>query len=85
MSRTRGTDAIRRVGATGLRHAWSEYLDRAAHGHEEIVITRYGKPIAMLVPYRGSDQAEIFGCLAGTVTIRGDVVEGTDVNWNADR
>ena len=48
--------AIASVGAYDAKTRLSELLDRVASG-EQIVITRHGRPIARLVPERGSDLA----------------------------
>jgi prevent-host-death family protein len=40
---------MRMVGSSQARVEFSSLLDAAAHG-EEIVLTRYGVPIAMLIP-----------------------------------
>lgn len=71
--------------ASELKNGWHEYLDRVSRGREEIVVTRYGKPIAQLSPYRDADQeVGIFGCLEGTVTVHGDIVAPTGEEWEAD-
>lgn len=49
----------------------------------EVVVTRYGKPVARLVPYAETASA-VFGHLAGTVLEHGDLVSPTDETWEAD-
>jgi prevent-host-death family protein len=61
-----------------------ELMDRVAEGHEEIVITKRGKPIAKLVPEEDKPWAPLFGRSAGTVEILGDIVAPLDVKWEAD-
>jgi prevent-host-death family protein len=39
------------MGVREAKDQWYAMLKRVANG-EEIVITRYGKPIAMVVPYK---------------------------------
>jgi len=74
-----------RVSASDLKNAWHEYLDRVARGREEVVVTRYGQPVARLLPYEGpSASPGIFGCLAGSVTVHGDIIRPTGVSWDAD-
>lgn len=73
------------VSSSELKNAWHRYLDRVDQAHEEIVVTRYGKPVAKLVPYHGEEDEEgIFGCLEGTVTVHGDIVAPTGETWEAD-
>ncbi len=73
------------VSASDLKNAWHEYLDQVGQGHQEIVVTRYGRPVAKLIPYDGLESEQrIFGCLAGTVTIHGDIVAPLGEAWEAD-
>ena len=75
------------VAASEVKNGWHEYLDRVSRGGEEIVITRYGKPIARLAPVEPAEPAAprkpLFGSMAGTVTIHGDIIEPIDVEWEA--
>lgn len=61
-----------------------ELMDRVAEGHEEIVITKRGKPIAKLVPVGDKPLRPLFGYMAGTIEIVGDIVSPLDVKWEAD-
>ena len=38
------------VPATELREHGSEIVNRVAFGHEEVILTRRGKPVAAIVP-----------------------------------
>ena len=63
------------VPASELKNAWHRWLDRVEQGREEIVVTRYGRPVARLVPYREEGaEPSIVGFLKGTVTVHGDIV-----------
>jgi antitoxin (DNA-binding transcriptional repressor) of toxin-antitoxin stability system len=48
-----------------------------------IVITKRGKPIAKLVPL-SDGPIDIFGRMAGTIKICGDIIEPTGEVWEAD-
>lgn len=73
------------VSASEMKNSWHEYLERVSESGEEIVITRYGKPVARLAPLEPEgERGSIVGCMAGTVTILGDIVEPIDVEWEAD-
>ena len=54
--------------------------------HEEIIITKYGKPIAKLVPIDDEEKSKtpIFGILEGMITISGDIISPIEEKWNAD-
>jgi prevent-host-death family protein len=74
----------REVPASEMKNAWHEYLDRVTRGREEIILTRYGKPIARLVPVSETEPSGVFGWLRGTVTATDDLVAGTGQEWEAD-
>lgn len=77
--------APRTVSSSEMKNGWHGYLDRVIQAREEIVITRYGKPIAKLTPFDGDGEAErMFGFLAGTVTVHGDIIAPTGEEWEAD-
>lgn len=74
------------MSASEAKNAWHEILERVSESHEQIVITRYGKPVARLVPAGPPEERRsIFGWMAGTVTIHGDIVEPLDIEWNATK
>lgn len=82
---TRRAAAVREVSASEFKNAWHSYLDRVEQTREEVVVTRYGRPVAKLVPYEAEEKAGgIFGWLAGTVTVHGDIVAPTGEEWEAD-
>ena len=49
-------------------------LDEVAHQRAPLVITKRGKPVAKLVPIDDEPVGDIFGCMAGTIEILGDIV-----------
>lgn len=60
-------------------------MDRVQQTKEEIVITKYGKPVARLVPIESaSDKTSILGWMKDSVRIAGDIVEPLDESWEAD-
>lgn len=61
-----------------------ELMDRVAAGHEEIIITKRGKPVAKLVPVSDKPRKDLFGYMKGTVEILGDIVSPIDVEWEAN-
>lgn len=73
------------VSASDLKNAWHEFLDQVSRGRQEIVVTRYGHPIARLTPYEAPEErGGIFGWLAGSVTVHGDIIAPIDEVWEAD-
>jgi prevent-host-death family protein len=60
-------------------------LDEVAQQRTPLVITKRGKPIAKLVPIEDDKPADdIYGCMAGTGRILGDIVSPLDDWGNAD-
>lgn len=53
----------------------------AAKGHE-VVITKNGRPVSRLVPYREKPKS-LFGIDRGRIEILGDIIEPIDVEWEA--
>lgn len=58
-------------------------MEEVAQKREEIVITKYGKPIAKLAPIAHQDLS-VFGFLRGTVVVKGGIVEPLNEVWDAD-
>jgi prevent-host-death family protein len=57
-------------------------MDEVAATGREVIITKRGKPVAKLVPYRPTQKAKsIFGALAHTGEILGDIVSPTPEYW----
>ncbi|NOX21183.1 MAG: type II toxin-antitoxin system Phd/YefM family antitoxin [Nitrospirae bacterium] len=49
---------------------------------EGIVITKHGKPVAKLIPYKTAC-AELIGSMEGKIKIKGDILS-TGVKWDAE-
>ena len=61
-----------------------ELMDRVNAEGGEVVITKYGRPVAKLVPAH-SVSTPAFGALRGTVTWYGDLIAPVDKTWEAQR
>lgn len=71
------------VPASAFKNSCLRLIDRVRQTREEIVVTRYGRPVAKLVAFE-EGTARLFGHLAGSVTIHGDVVAPIEVEWDAE-
>lgn len=60
-----------------------QIIDEVNQYRNSVIITKHGKPLAMLVPIK-QEKKSLFGCLKDSVVIRGDIVSGTDERWDAD-
>jgi prevent-host-death family protein len=61
-----------------------QLMDRVARTREAIVITKRGRPVAKLVPPdEPRPRAPLFGYMAGSAEIRGDIVRTPELEWSA--
>ena len=58
-------------------------MDEIHLSGREIVITKYGRPVAKLVPVETPPKKTIYGYLKNAITIRGDIVGQTGDEWDA--
>jgi prevent-host-death family protein len=77
-------DIVMDIPAGEFKAKCLQLMDRVARSREPIVITKRGKPVAKLVP---PDEPEprppLFGYMAGTAEIRGDIVNMPQLEWSA--
>lgn len=59
-------------------------MDQVRRTHETVVITKFGRPVAKLVPIEGKSRELPFGFLRDSVMVRGDIVAPTGEKWHAD-
>ena len=57
-------------------------MDEVARTGDSVVITKNGKPVAMLAPY--SEKRALAGLHRGSIEILGDIVSPLDEPWEAD-
>ena len=59
-------------------------LERVKASGEPLVVTKRGEPIAMITPPPQPTAKNAFGCMRGTVVIKGDIISpmGED-DWEA--
>lgn len=55
-------------------------MDRVKDTHEEIVITKYGHPVAKLVPAE-EHSSDFIGYMKGSVVVSGDIIAPVDEDW----
>ena len=77
---TIGASAIK---ASEFKAKCLKLMDEVADTGKEIVISKNGRPIARLVPYRKKPQS-LFGIDKGKIEILGDIVEPLDVEWEVN-
>jgi prevent-host-death family protein len=63
-----------------------QVLGQVAKSNEAVLITKRGKPLAEVVPYRNSEQPPVPGKLSETLVFEKDIVSSIGESiWNASR
>ena len=73
----------RTMKASEFKATCLKLMDEVAETGEEIVITKNGKPVSRLVPYRERPKS-LFGLDRGRMKIVGDIISPIDVEWEAE-
>jgi prevent-host-death family protein len=71
------------IGAGEFKAKCLQLLDEVEATREPIIVTKFGKPVAKLVPMPPA--REIFGALKGSVLYEGDITGPLDVEWDANK
>ena len=72
----------RMIKASEFKAKCLKLMDEVADNGNEIVITKNGRPVSRLVPYREKPKS-LFGIDKGRIKILGDIIEPLDVEWEA--
>ena len=73
----------RTVKASEFKATCLKLMDEVANSGEEIVITKNGRPVSRLVPYRQRPDS-LFGIDRDRVEIHGDILEPVAADWDAE-
>lgn len=73
----------RTMKASEFKAKCLKLMDEVADSGEEIVITKYGRPVSKLVPFRKKPKT-LFGIDKDRIKILGDIVSPLDVEWEAE-
>ena len=57
-------------------------MDDVYKHHREVVITKYGKPIAKLVGVTARTKQPLFGFLKDSVVVKGDIISPLEEPWD---
>lgn len=77
---------IRTIAAGEFKAKCLKLLDEVAETREPLIVTKFGKPVAKVVPIE-EKRAELFGALRGSVVWEGDIISplGEDAwGWFAE-
>lgn len=72
------------ISAAEFKTKCLKLMDRVNISHEEIIITKHGKPVAKLVPYSQEPAKPLYGHLKNSVLIKEDIIKPIDESWNAE-
>lgn len=72
------------INAAEFKAKCLKLIDEVAATHEQLIITKRGKPLAKLVPIEDEAPASLFGYMKGTVTIHGDIIDVPHDPWSAE-
>ena len=73
----------RTIKASEFKAKCLKLMDEVAESGDEIVITKNGRPVAKLAPYRERPKT-LFGIDKGRIQILGDIIEPIGVKWDAE-
>ena len=59
-------------------------MDTVEKNQIEIIVTKRGRPVTKLVPYRPNSAPKLFGYLQDLAIIHEDIIEPTGAIWNAE-
>lgn len=75
---------MKTVKASEFKAKCLQLMDEVAETGDPIIITKNGKPISRLVPFRTKPET-LYGALKGSIVITGDIVAPIDTEWEAAR
>ena len=74
---------VRTITATEFKAKCLRLMDEIDETNTELVITKNGRPVSRLIPYREMPHAP-FGRDRDIIQIHGDIIEPLDVEWEAE-
>ena len=69
------------VSAGDFKARCLKLMDEVALTRRPLLITKHGRAVARVVPVE--PEQSVFGCMQGTVRVKGDIVAGTGAEWSA--
>jgi prevent-host-death family protein len=72
------------VSAANFKARCLELMDRVARTGRSVVVTKRGRPVAVLSPVH-QRRGSAYGFMKGRIEILGDLVAPIDVAWDAKR
>lgn len=74
-----------KISAGEFKSKCLKIMDDVNSYHEEVIITKHGKPVAKLIPYSKKPSKSLFGYMKDTVITNADITKPVDETWTADQ
>ncbi len=71
---------MKTIKASEFKARCLQLMDEVARSGKPLVITKNGKPVSQLMPYRPKPTT-LFGAMKGTLTIQGDILSPLNEDW----
>ena len=75
---------VRTIKASEFKTKCLKLMDEVADSGVEIVITKNGRPVSRLVPYR-AEEPSMFGRNRDQIRILGDIISPLEFDWDEER
>ena len=75
---------VRTIKASEFKTKCLKLMDEVADSGVEIVITKNGRPVSRLVPYR-NEEPSMFGRNRDQIRILGDIISPLEFDWDEER
>jgi prevent-host-death family protein len=73
------------ISAAEFKAKCLKIMDRVNMYHEEVIITKHGKPVAKLVPCSVKPGKSLFGYMKDSVQINDNIIKAVDETWEAEK
>lgn len=74
---------MKRIAAGEFKAKCLALLDDVAKTHEQLIVTKHGKPVACVIPYLEEEQA-VRNPLKGSVIFEADLVSPIETTWEVE-
>lgn len=73
-----------KMSAAEFKAKCLKVMDAVNERHEEVVVTKHGKPVVKVVPVSQEPSRSLFGFKKNSVKIHGDITQPVGETWQAD-
>lgn len=71
---------MKTIKASEFKARCLQLMDEVSQTGEPLVITKNGKPVSQLLPYRRKPST-VFGALKGPITVKSDILPPVEEPW----